>query len=46
MEAGLFLKALSVVNVLQDSEVDEASKIKIWAVAAGRPHPSRIRQAR
>lgn len=44
MEAGLLLKALSVVNVLHYSEVDEASKIKIWPVAAaGRPHPSRAR---
>lgn len=46
MEVSLLVKALSVVNVLQDSEVDEASKIKICSVAGGWPHHSQIRQAR
>ena len=46
MEVSLLVKALSVVNVLQDSEIDEASKIKIWPVAGGRRHHSQIRQAR
>lgn len=42
MEVSLLVKALSVVNVLQDPEVDEASKIKIWSVG-GWPHHSQAR---
>lgn len=44
MEVSLVVKALLVVNVLQDLEVDEASKIEDFGLLL--PHPSQIRQAR
>lgn len=46
MEVSLLAKALSVMNVLRDSKVEEVSYIKLRPAAGRQPHHSQIRQAR